>query len=156
MAGHHAYDGPYVAYLESVVKAFTDRGVAVIVQMAQSKWSPAFRNIPVRGGGIRCQGYGMPAWLYPDAGSISIDAAKLRFFSSPTMRQGYRDAWTYVAARFADPGGGAGPRVSGMVIFTAGSPTSSSSFCFTLSGDTPGKMRQLTLARARCGRALVA
>jgi endoglycosylceramidase len=97
--GEHAYNQPYVTYLDSVVKAFTDRGIAVILQMAQSKWSPAFTNIPVRDG-VRCRGYGMPGWLYPDASSISIGEAKARFFASSSMQQGYADAWSYVAGRY--------------------------------------------------------
>src|ERR1700684_1628890 len=55
-------------------------------------------------------------------------------------------------------GGGeaVGPRVSAEEILTAGSAANSSSFARTASAVTPGKMRQLTLARARCGSALVA
>src|SRR6185312_10349019 len=49
-----------------------------------------------------------------------------------------------------------GPRVSSRLTLTAGSATRSCSFWRTLSGDTPGKMRQFTLARARCGSAFVA
>jgi hypothetical protein len=102
LSGRHDYDQAYASYVDDVVHAFTERGIAVILQMAQSKWSPAFRNVRVRGGGIRCRGYGMPGWLYPDAGSISIDAAKLRFFASARMRDGYAHAWTFLAARYAD------------------------------------------------------
>src|SRR6202043_3356687 len=53
-------------------------------------------------------------------------------------------------------GGDVGPRVSSVVTLTAGSATNSSSFARTDSVLTPGKMRQLTIARARCGSALVA
>src|ERR1700733_11370216 len=55
-------------------------------------------------------------------------------------------------------GGGeaVGPRVSGEEIFTAGSATNSSSLARTVSVLTPGKIRQLIFARARCGSALVA
>lgn len=98
--GHHTYNQQYVDYLDTVVKAFTDRGVAVIIQMAQSKWSPAFTNIPAPGG-TRCRGYGMPTWLYPDAASITIGQAKTRFFSSDSMQAGYAGAWAYIAGRYA-------------------------------------------------------
>ena len=59
---------------------------------------------------------------------------------------------------FALSGGGgeAGPRVPGIVTFTSGSATNFSSLRTHDSAVTPGKMRQLTLARARCGSALVA
>src|SRR5262245_1051882 len=39
---------------------------------------------------------------------------------------------------------------------TFGSATTDSSFAFTLAGNSPGRMRQLTLAAATCGSALVA
>src|SRR5580698_2411955 len=61
-----------------------------------------------------------------------------------------------ITAGVSGGGGELGPRVSSVVTFTAGSAASSSSFCRTDSGSTPGKMRQLMLARARCGRAFVA
>jgi hypothetical protein len=55
-------------------------------------------------------------------------------------------------------GGGAavGPRVSSVVTLTSGSATSSSSFARTVSAGVPGKMRQFTVARARCGSAFEA
>src|SRR5271167_1938965 len=53
-------------------------------------------------------------------------------------------------------GGDVGPRVSSVVTFTAESATCTSNWCRTDSCDTPGKIRQLILARARCGSALVA
>ena len=59
-------------------------------------------------------------------------------------------------SRVSGGGGELGPRVSSVVTLTAGSATSSSSFARTVSCVTPGKMRQLMFARARCGRALVA
>jgi endoglycosylceramidase len=98
--GNHTYNQPYIQYLDTVVKAFTGRGIAVILQMAHSKWSPAFTNIPTPKG-IRCRGYGMPGWLYPDAASITIPQAKAQFFSSDSIQAGYSDAWKYVAGRYA-------------------------------------------------------
>src|SRR6185437_9766264 len=53
-------------------------------------------------------------------------------------------------------GGDVGPRVSSVATLISGSATSSSSFARTASVGTPGKIRQLTIARARCGNALVA
>jgi hypothetical protein len=53
-------------------------------------------------------------------------------------------------------GGELGPRSSSDVTCTASSATSSSSFLRTVSISTPGKIRQLMLARARCGSAFVA
>ena len=41
-------------------------GIAVVLSMIQSQWSPAFHDVPTPFG-IACQGEGMPAWLYPNA-----------------------------------------------------------------------------------------
>src|SRR5579863_8998391 len=49
-----------------------------------------------------------------------------------------------------------GPRTSGIVTDTAGSSTIFINCAFTSSRDTPGKIRQLILALALCGNALVA
>src|SRR5471030_384266 len=53
-------------------------------------------------------------------------------------------------------GGELPPRISSVSTLTAGSAMARSSARRTVSCVTPGKMRQLMLARARCGRALVA
>src|SRR5580700_974628 len=53
-------------------------------------------------------------------------------------------------------GGEEGPRVSRVVTLTSGSAITRSRSARTDSAETPGKMRQLMLARARCGSALVA
>ena len=53
-------------------------------------------------------------------------------------------------------GGEAGARSPSMVTFTFGFAASFSSSPRTASLELPGKIRQLTFARARCGNALVA
>src|ERR1700730_1945320 len=53
-------------------------------------------------------------------------------------------------------GGELGPRVSNVETTTFGSATNCSSLLRTVSASTPGQMRQLILALARCGSALVA
>jgi aryl-phospho-beta-D-glucosidase BglC (GH1 family) len=99
--GHHDWNAAYLDALDQVVRGFTSRGIVVILQMAQSKWSPAFTNQPGGHGKTICAGYGMPAWLYPDAASITPPQAKVRFFADASMQQGFAAAWSEVASRFA-------------------------------------------------------
>ena len=40
------------------------RGIAVILHMSQSHWSPAFGNLTTNKGSVKCAGVGMPDWLY--------------------------------------------------------------------------------------------
>src|ERR1035438_5007011 len=96
---------------------------------------------------------------------VGIPAA---FKNSPSVAPGCKIGSTgtpgkYSAASFfiganicAVNGGGGelGPRVSNVETTTFGSATNCSSLLRTLSASTPGKMRQLILALARCGSAL--
>src|SRR5262245_981132 len=59
--GVHAYNLAYVRALQRTVAGFTGRGVAVVLEMAQSSWSPAFAVQGVNH--VKC-GVGMPTWLY--------------------------------------------------------------------------------------------
>jgi len=51
----------------------------------------------------------MPAWLYPDASSLSFRQAKCNFFADhpepgvnlPSLWQAFADAWGYIAGRYA-------------------------------------------------------
>jgi cellulase (glycosyl hydrolase family 5) len=96
----HQYNEPYLRALDTMVDGFTRRGLAVVIEMAQSKWSSAFQQIETDRG-VRCQGYGMPAWMYPNASQMTIVQAKLAFFANQQDRQWYADAWRTVAERYA-------------------------------------------------------
>jgi hypothetical protein len=99
---HHSYNQDYLSALDEIVHQFALRGVAVILDMHQQQWSPAFTNIPTRRGGVQCQGAGMPAWLYPNAATEPIAQAKLEFFSNDRdVQAGLVQAWENVAARYA-------------------------------------------------------
>jgi len=96
----HQYDPVYVAAIDRAVDGFTREGIAVVVQMAQSKWTPAFRDIPTELG-VRCAGYGMPAWLYPNAAALTIPEAKLAFFQDQGgVQEQYAAACRFVAGRY--------------------------------------------------------
>jgi len=107
-SGRHRYNRPYVAALENTVRDFTRRGVAVVLEMAQSTWSPAFHTV---GRNHSKCGVGMPGWLYgvpfsalPDAssGSFTISQARRSFYSNlHGVQRAYAAAWAFVAGRFA-------------------------------------------------------
>jgi hypothetical protein len=98
----HTYDQTYLAAVDSAVHAFTSRGIAVIIEMAQSHWSPAFTDIPQANSTIKCQGVGMPIWLYPHPTIETEIQARQDFFSNVAdVQQGYVDVWKLIAQRYA-------------------------------------------------------
>lgn len=105
--GSHDYDDRYLAVLDDAVAELTDRGVAVVLDMHQVRWSPAFHDLEILGSSHRvlCQGSGMPAWLYPEGGGQDeMVAAERAFFlgEEPEAEAGLVDAWTFLVDRYAD------------------------------------------------------
>lgn len=97
----HTYDQPYLTAVDHAISGLTGKGLGVIIEMAQSKWSPAFRNVTT-GAGVRCAGYGMPAWLYPNAASLTISQAKLSFFQNQGgVQDQYAAVCKFIAGRYA-------------------------------------------------------
>ena len=97
----HAYNPEYVAALDRIVKNFTKKGVAVILDMHQVRWSPAFRKIEVYGGAKLCAGTGMPKWLYAGGGIYEMVEAERSFFTTDTRAQEwFIDAWEFLVARY--------------------------------------------------------
>src|SRR6266542_2441493 len=68
----HHYDLRYADALDQIVRGFTSRGVAVILEMAQHVWSAAGTFGP-----LGKRGYGMPTWL---PGSSEGTAGAIRAF----------------------------------------------------------------------------
>jgi Cellulase (glycosyl hydrolase family 5) len=103
----HTYNLAYVRAIQREVTGFTSRGVAVVLEMAQSNWSPAFA---VRGANhLKC-GVGMPLWLYGaspgslggSSGGPTIGEAKRAFFANRgNVQAGYAAAWRFLVRRFA-------------------------------------------------------
>lgn len=90
----------YLDALDQAVRGFTDRGIAVILHMSQSHWSPAFGNLQTKKGSVKCAGVGMPDWLY--VGVTDEIAARRSFFADEGHQQElYADAWKMVAERYA-------------------------------------------------------
>jgi hypothetical protein len=100
----HRYDQAYLQALDRTISGFTSGGVAVVLSMIQSQWSPAFHDVPTPFG-IACQGEGMPAWLYPNATLDTQPSARRAFFLDEAgVQAGYVHAWRAVASRYAaDP-----------------------------------------------------
>ncbi len=100
----HRWNGPYLKALDAEVKGFTSNGIAVILDMHGNNTSPAFKS-PRTG---RCEGSGLPSWLYPNAGSISAHRGECDFLTdraqpgvSTDPQQGYAAAWQAVSGRYA-------------------------------------------------------
>ena len=110
----HHWNRPYLTALDRAVAGFTGAGVAVILDMHQNHMSPAFKR-PVPD---RCQGAGLPTWVYPDT-SIGATRAECDFFADRTeagvpvsVQAGYSAALIKVVRRYA-----ANPLVVGADLF---------------------------------------
>jgi Cellulase (glycosyl hydrolase family 5) len=99
----HHYDDEYLRAVDEVVDGFASRGVAVVLDMHQVRWSPAFQDLELGiGVSIGC-GTGLPSWLYPRGGGIpEMVAAERDFFAGPDRWRGLIDAWTMLARRYAE------------------------------------------------------
>jgi hypothetical protein len=99
----HHYDTAYLHAVDAAVHGFVSHGVAVVLDMVQVRWSPAFRNIQLpRGNAYKC-GVGVPAWMYPGGGGVNqMVAAERAFFATPSTWTGLEDAWSFLAKRYAD------------------------------------------------------
>ena len=68
----HTWNPIYLTDLKSMVRKARAAGLMVILNMHQDLWSPALHNIStLQGKKARCEGVGMPRWLYP-----TLDAKK--------------------------------------------------------------------------------
>jgi Cellulase (glycosyl hydrolase family 5) len=110
----HRWNRRYLGALDRAVAGFTGAGVAVILDMHQNHMSPAFKwPVP-----DRCQGAGLPTWVYPDA-SIGANQAECDFFADRSqasvpvgVQAGYTAALIKVVRRYA-----ANPLVVGADLF---------------------------------------
>lgn len=101
----HAWNDQYLAALDEAVQEFGSRGIAVILDMHQAGWSPAFDD---RREG-RCEGSGMPDWMYPVAHTQRTAEAKCDFFAnrpeegvSVAPLDGFEALWKMLADRYKD------------------------------------------------------
>jgi hypothetical protein len=99
----HHWNLGYLRALDAAIKGFASHGVAVVLGLAQWKWSPAFTNLDLGGGNVLPCGEGMPTWLYPNGGGIRRMAqAEHRFYTKDARTRGWNlNAWKLIARRYA-------------------------------------------------------
>ena len=95
----HEWNQTYLTAVDNAVKGFTSRGVAVILELSQNKWSPAFQRHP----DSQCPGRGMPTWLYEGTRTDSIIEAKKEFFEENKnhVQEQFANVWKLLAKRYA-------------------------------------------------------
>jgi hypothetical protein len=103
--GKHTWNADYLKAVDDAVEGFTSRGIAVVLDMHANNLSPAFKDPKPD----RCQGSGLPVWLFPDAASMKPKQAECTFLMGEPLpgapidaQQGYADAWSEVSGRYAD------------------------------------------------------
>ncbi len=102
--GRHAWNAEYLQAVDDAVKGFTSRGIAVVLDMHANNLSPAFKNPKPD----RCQGSGLPTWLFPDPEATTPQKAECTFLKGEPLpgapvdaQAGYADAWHEIASRYA-------------------------------------------------------
>jgi hypothetical protein len=117
-SGQHQWSQEYLDAIHKVVTTLEAHHIAVILDMTQHGWSSAFKQsagvqgAAGEGGTAPCEGYGMPAWLSPNAGSESIQEARCAFFTNQPESgvpinpwDGFAAAWQELLKDYAnDPG----------------------------------------------------
>jgi hypothetical protein len=97
----HHYNQQWLTALDSVIRNFGERHVAVILCLSQFKWSPAFDF--KKPDGTVSVGSGMPPWLYPNAATEQIYQAKRDFFENRgNVQAGFLAAWQVILRRYAN------------------------------------------------------
>ncbi|HJP67075.1 MAG TPA: cellulase family glycosylhydrolase [Actinomycetota bacterium] len=95
----HRWNYDYVRAVDRAVSNITSRGMAVIMELSQDRWSPAFDRYP----GRPCPGRGLPAWLYEHTRMDTITKAQAAFYADHyKVQEQYAEAWRFVAARYAN------------------------------------------------------
>ncbi len=99
----HHWNLGYLRALDAAIANFKAHGIAVVLGLAQWKWSPAFTHIDVGDGHIVPCGQGMPMWLYPHGGGVKqmAQAARSFFQTATKVRAGFLTAWKKISMRYA-------------------------------------------------------
>ncbi len=77
----HSWNMPYLDAVSAAVQAYNQAGIAVVLDMHETSWSPAWNedNDPGVSG---CQGTGFPLWMYPNASTLSTNQAICDFYNN--------------------------------------------------------------------------
>jgi len=108
----HHWNESYLSKLDTAINGYAAAGIAVVLEMHQSQWSPAFTDIhkPNNPTGLFCEGQGIPNWFYPGAvpgDDTAVLTAKCEFFRNEARAgvpekpiDGLVLAWQHVASRY--------------------------------------------------------
>ena len=99
----HHYNPAYLHAVDATVRGFASHGVAVVLDMVQVRWSPAFHAHPAAAGQRlqvrrRHAGVAVPErrWRHGDG-----PGRARRSSPTPSRWTGLADAWTFLARRYA-------------------------------------------------------
>jgi hypothetical protein len=105
----HHWNEEYLQAVDQVIASLDKENLVVVIDMTQFFWSSAFKNIPRAAGGTMCEGFGVPAWLHPNAANETVDDARCGFMANRPEQgvpvkpwDGLSAVWTKVAERYAD------------------------------------------------------
>ncbi len=98
----HHWDAQYLTALDLAIRQFHNHGIAVVLSLGQSRWSPAFRNLTLPNGNVQRCGVGMPMWLYPKGGGIRamVRAERAFFARADGVQAKFRGVWRMLARRY--------------------------------------------------------
>jgi len=95
--GVHHWNESYLRAVDDVVAELGRRGIKVVLDMHQNRWTPAL----LRGGPNECYGTGMPGWTLVPNGSVGDDKAAF-FQDQGGVQEGLAEAWRMLGGRFAN------------------------------------------------------
>ncbi len=106
----HQWGDDYLNAIDDYVASLQQQHIATILDIAQFQWSSAFKGVnPARG---NCEGFGMPAWLNPNAGQETIADVMCEFMSNKAEPgvpespwEGLSAVWKMLGQRYADQPG---------------------------------------------------
>ena len=105
----HHWNEEYLKALDSVIESVRKEKLAIVLDPAQFQWSSAFKENGPSGDRVSCEGYGMPAWLNPNAPSETIDQARCDFVANRAEPgvpikpwDGLAAVWKMIGERYAD------------------------------------------------------
>lgn len=97
VGGRHIWNQAYLVALDQAIHRYQQAGIAVVLDLHQNNMSPAFRTPKPD----RCEGAGLPAWLYPDTVNGPAKAQCDFFAGRGGALDGYVGVWKMLAARYA-------------------------------------------------------
>jgi aryl-phospho-beta-D-glucosidase BglC (GH1 family) len=78
----HHWGEEFLNALDGVVESLTEERLGIVLTLGQYQWSSAFKESGPSGDQITCEGFGMPAWLNPNAANETIDQARCDFVAN--------------------------------------------------------------------------